>query len=193
MKEKLQNCQGCDLADTRTQVVLPRGNERAKIMFVGEAPGRQEDEIGKPFVGQAGKWFEAALEILDLTVADYYLTNTVKCRPVNKEGGNRPPSESEIISCCHWLKEEIEMVDPHLIVIMGGTALKVFSKELRISDVAGEELHGHKITKNEGRRLFVLFHPAVLIYNQKYYKPIFKRGLENLRRIIDEGDFRIPF
>jgi len=188
----LEICERCHLKDTRTRVVLPRGNNfTAEIMFIGEAPGRQEDKEGRPFVGQAGKWFDAAMEVLNLNANEYYLTNTVKCRPVTEEGGNRPPTDQEIQICGYWLKQEIEMLNPKLIVLMGGTALKAFFKNTKISNVAGEEVLGHKLSKTKGIRIFVLYHPAVLIYNKNFYYPLYKRGLAQLKKIVDE--IIVPF
>lgn len=186
--ELLKVCELCGLSKSRTQVVLPRGNPSAKIMFIGEAPGRNEDKAGKPFVGAAGMWFDAAMEYLQLEEGDFYLTNTVKCRPVDEKGNNRTPTENEIISCGRWLISEIEKVNPKVIVLMGGTALKAFFRNTKISNVAGEEILGHKYLTDKGIRLFVIYHPAVMVYNKRHYEPIYKRGLDNLRRILEEEE-----
>lgn len=185
MLQLLQVCERCHLKDTRKNVVIPRGNCIADFMFLGEAPGKDEDEVGVPFVGRAGQWFESMIEQLGFTKEDFYLTNTVKCRPVTQGGKNRTPTIEEIQFCSYWLKQEIDLVNPKLIVIMGGTALKVFFENTKISNVAGEELLGHKLSKSRGIRLFVLYHPAVLVYNKSYYLPIYKRHLNKLNNIID--------
>lgn len=182
----MKQCERCELKKTRRQVVLPRGSVVAPIMFIGEAPGRTEDEEGQPFVGMAGKWLDEIIRVLGLGDTDYYITNTVKCRPTTSEGNNRAPTDEEIRICGDWLKQEIDTVNPKVIVLMGNTALRAFFRDLKISNVAGEELCGHSLSKKRDVRLFALYHPAVLIYKTEYYKPLYLMGLTNLKRLLEE-------
>ena len=183
---ELKLCERCHLHKTRTQVVLPRGNPEAKIVFTGEAPGRMEDMYGKPFVGQAGSWFTAIVDFLGLTENCFYLTNVVKCRPTTVEGRNRKPLEEEIKACSYWYTQELAHIKPKVLVLMGQTALDAFFVGTKISNVAGEEVLGHIISRKWGTRIFALFHPATLVYNQKYYLPIYKTSLINLNRLLTE-------
>lgn len=182
----LKQCERCDLKEGRTQVVLPKGSISSNLMFVGEAPGRNEDREGVPFVGTAGKWMDEILDILGLTEYEYYITNTVKCRPTNVKGNNRAPTDEEIHVCGDWLREEINIINPKVIVLMGNTALRGFFNNVKISNVAGSELLGHNLSKNRGIRLFALYHPAVMIYREEYYKPLYITGIKNLKRLLGE-------
>lgn len=181
--ELLKRCERCDLAKGRNQVVLPRGNVESDLVFIGEAPGRNEDKEGIPFIGQAGEWFNAMIRYLELTEEDFFLTNTVKCRPT-KNGKNRKPHINEIEECGYWLKQELEMVNPRVIILMGSVALKAFFRGNKISQVAGHELKGHKYFSKKGIKIFALFHPAVLIYNKKEYKPKYREHLDTLKNFL---------
>lgn len=174
------------MKETRTQVVLPRGNSKSKLMFIGEAPGRNEDIQGLPFVGMAGKWFEAALEILGLKEEDFYLTNSVKCRPITYDGYNRAPTDLELRTCGEWLRNELEAIQPRVLVLMGQSALRGFFADTKISNVAGMEIEGHYLTQKYGTRIFCLYHPAVMIYRKDYYLPLYTMALENLKTILKE-------
>lgn len=144
-----------DLAAGATQLVMSDGSPEADIVFIGEAPGKKEDELGKPFVGAAGKFLDEMLGGIDLKRQDVYITNIVKYRPP----GNRDPEPEEIKAFMPYLMRQIEIIKPKLIVFLGRHAMSVFMPELRISQV-----HGQPKRKN-GQVYLPLFHPAAALYN----------------------------
>lgn len=180
----MKKCCRCHLEKTRTRVVLPKGSNRAEVMFIGEAPGETEDKRVSPFCGSAGKWLKAGIDYLCLSDTGYYLTNVLKCRPVDKKGRNRKPRKGEIELCGTWLKDEIKEVEPKIIVLLGGTALDTFFANNKISHVAGYELKGHKYFDKLNIKIFALFHPAVLLYNEGKYKNIYEIHLNRLKKLI---------
>src|SRR3990167_580699 len=116
---KLKDCTKCKLQFTRTQVVLGKGSIKAKVMFVGEAPGKHEDEKGKPFCGMAGNVLDdRILKVLKLNRKKIWVTNSVKCRPPN----NRKPNNIEVDKCIPWLRKEINIIKPKIIICLGKTA-----------------------------------------------------------------------
>lgn len=149
-------CTKCGLCRTRTNAVPGKGNPKAEIVFVGEAPGKTEDERGEPFVGSAGKRLDAALEKCGLSRRDVYITNVVKCRPP----GNRVPKEEERAACSAYLEAELSLVNPKLVCVMGNTASMSL---LGQADITSN--HG-KIVERGGRRYFLTFHPAATIYDR---------------------------
>ena len=155
--ENIKVCEKCKLCETRTKAVPGKGNFDADVIFVGEAPGRNEDIHGEPFVGAAGKRLDMILEDTGINREDVYITNIVKCRPPK----NRVPSKQEEEACNDFIKQEIEIINPKIICIMGNTAYGTL--------LDGKEItknHG-KIVEKDGRKFFVTFHPAATIYNQK--------------------------
>ncbi len=124
LKEELYKCRDCQLYKTRKQPVIGDGNPTTRIMLVGEAPGRYEDEQGKPFVGKAGKLLDEMLLEIGLSRQDLYITNVVKCRPP----GNRVPTEDEIKACGRFLLREIEILKPKVIVALGATASRFIAE-----------------------------------------------------------------
>ena len=155
--ENIKVCEKCKLCETRTKAVPGKGNFDADVIFVGEAPGRNEDMHGEPFVGAAGKRLDMILEDTGIKREDVYITNIVKCRPPK----NRVPSKQEEEACNDFIKQEIEIINPKIICIMGNTAYGTL--------LDGKEItknHG-KIVEKDGRKFFVTFHPAATIYNQK--------------------------
>ena len=155
--ENIKVCEKCKLCETRTKAVPGKGNFDAEVIFVGEAPGKNEDIHGEPFVGAAGKRLDMILEDTGIDREDVYITNIVKCRPPK----NRVPSKQEEEACNDFIKQEIEIINPKIICIMGNTAYGTL--------LDGKEItknHG-KIVEKDGRKFFVTFHPAATIYNQK--------------------------
>lgn len=150
----------CELKKTATQPVFGDGNPKAKIIFIGEAPGKDEDLQGKPFIGRAGKFLSEMLEEIKLKREDVYITNTVKYRPPN----NRDPKPEEIKECLPWLIEEINFIKPKVIVTLGRHALNRFFPEAKISEVHGKLLK-RKIENLNVENFFVLYHPAAALYN----------------------------
>ncbi len=153
-------CVRCpQLAQTRTQVVFGAGNADADVMFVGEAPGRHEDEQGTPFVGQAGKLLDRLLGEIGLRREDVFVTNVLRCRPPD----NRDPHPFEIERCQDWLFRTIELVEPVMICTLGNFATKL----LRGEPTGITRLHGRPEERRVGPRvvrLYPLFHPAAALY-----------------------------
>lgn len=144
-----------DLAATATQLVMGDGNPDADIVFIGEAPGKNEDEQGKPFVGAAGRFLEEMLSMISLKRADVYITNIVKYRPPN----NRDPYPDEKAEFLPYLRQQLEIIKPKLIVTLGRHSMDSLLPGLRISDVHG------KPKRYKGQVYLPLFHPAAALYN----------------------------
>ncbi len=144
-----------DLRDGATQLVFGTGSPKAQLMFVGEAPGKQEDLLGEPFVGAAGKFLNTMLESIGLKREDVYITNIVKYRPPE----NRDPSLAEIEAFIPYLKRQIEIIKPKLVIFLGRHSMSVFLPELKIS-----QAHGKPVRKG-GQVYLPLFHPAAALYN----------------------------
>lgn len=157
LKEKLKNCKGCPLCSTRTNLVFSDGNPEAKIMLIGEAPGADEDRLGVPFVGRAGKLLDEFFKMAGIDrQKDIYICNTLKCRPPN----NRKPEPMEKKACAPYLKFQMDVIKPKIIVLCGATALESFIKGYTITKARGKIFKGSKGT------VFVpVFHPSYLLRN----------------------------
>ena len=169
INEKIVKCTKCDLCQNRKNAVPGIGNENADIVFIGEAPGRSEDKYGKPFIGSAGKKLDEALKYAGLTREEVYITNIVKCRPPN----NRVPNDTEKSMCSNYLEDELKIISPKIICLLGNTPF--------YSILGGKEItknHG-KIIVKDSRVYFVTFHPAATIYNQKLGE-VFKNDIKKL-------------
>ncbi len=158
-KKWIKECD-CELKKTATQAVPGYGSANADIVFIGEAPGKQEDKHGRPFVGAAGKFLDEMLGVIKLKREDIYITNIVKYRPPN----NRDPLPEEKAACRAWLLEELKIIKPSLIVFLGRHAMNNFFPELKIGNTHGKLLI--KSFKNmETKYFFPLYHPAAALYN----------------------------
>jgi uracil-DNA glycosylase len=163
LKAVWQRARGCTkcphLAASRTTVVFGAGNADADLMFVGEAPGANEDKLGLPFVGQAGKLLDRLLEEVGLARQDVFITNVLRCRPP----GNRDPLPQEIDNCQEWLYRTIELVQPRVVCTLGN-----FSTKLLRGDPTGiTRLHGRaeeRVIGPRAVRLYPLYHPAAALY-----------------------------
>jgi uracil-DNA glycosylase len=174
--EQARSCTNCpQLASTRTTVVFGSGNADADLMFVGEAPGANEDKQGLPFVGQAGKLLDKLLAEIGLTRQDVFVANTLKCRPP----GNRDPLPAEIEACQSYLFRQLDLIEPRVVCTLGNFATKL----LRCDPTGITRLRGQAEVRTIGPRtvrLYPIFHPAAALYTP--------RTLETLR-----GDFaRLP-
>lgn len=152
----VRGCPLCKLARTRKNAVPGEGQISAKIMFIGEAPGRSEDEKGKPFVGAAGRILDNLLKKAGIERSQVFITNIVKCRPPN----NRVPEEDELIACRPYLDRQIALIKPKVICILGRTA---YSSLLGGSSITANR---GKIVERAGQKYFLTFHPAAVIYNK---------------------------
>lgn len=154
LKEKCENCRKCSLCETRTNVVFGAGSENADIMFVGEAPGENEDKTGIPFVGRAGQLFDKYLEAVGLSRKEVYIANTIKCRPPK----NRDPSADEQDACIDYLREQTRIINPKIIVCLGRiAAYRIISPDFKIT-----RDHGVFYEK-KGKILCAVYHPSALL------------------------------
>ncbi len=160
LEERINKCKNCRLFEGTNNAVPGEGNPNADIMFIGEAPGRDEDLKGKPFVGAAGKFLAQLLEVINLKREDVFITNVVKHRPPN----NRDPLDDEIAACNQFLEEQIAIIKPKLIVTLGRHAMHRFMPGLKISVVHGQ---AKRVKTPEGleKIYFPLYHPASALYN----------------------------
>ncbi len=189
IREQAQTCQACKLHETRTNVVFGEGPSNAKILIIGEGPGKNEDEQGKPFVGRAGNNLTNHLQDAGLKREEVYITNIVKCRPPQ----NRDPQPDEYTTCTtKWLINQIEAINPTFICPLGNYASKFILAHCdpsKIKHMPGiTQTHG-KIKEMEFKgktyKVFPLFHPAALIYNRKLI-PEMQQDLEKLKGILEQ-------
>jgi len=154
LKQSIRNCKKCKLCMERTNIVFGSGNENADIMLIGEAPGADEDKQGVPFVGKAGQLMDKAFAGLDVSRDKLYIANIVKCRPPL----NRVPTEDEAEACLNYLRNQVILINPKIIVLMGSTALKnILGKEYGITSARG------KWVEKKGILYMPTWHPAALL------------------------------
>jgi DNA polymerase len=157
--EEARECTRCPLHQTRTSVVFGAGNANSDLMFVGEAPGANEDRMGLPFVGQAGKLLDKLLEEIGMQRRDVWICNVLKCRPPD----NRDPHPNEIEACQDYLRHQVELIEPTVICTLGN-----FSTKLLRRDTTGiSRLHGReevRVVGSRAVRLYPLYHPAAALY-----------------------------
>ncbi len=161
LRQSIKSCQSCNLCAERKQAVPGVGDEKASWLFIGEGPGAEEDARGEPFVGQAGKLLDAMLAAIDLKRGeDVYIANAVKCRP----SGNRTPEADELAACLPYLRRQIELIRPKLIVLLGRVAVtSVLGQDASLSSLRGKTL-----SYRAGDRevpVIVTYHPAYLLRN----------------------------
>lgn len=168
--EEIRACTACSLHETRTQAVPGSGTADARIVFVGEAPGAQEDKRGLPFVGQAGKLLDQLLEGIGLGRDRVAILNVIKCRPPD----NRPPRKEEIAACRHFLDRQLDAIQPQLIVTLGRFSLAQFCPEAGITQVHGQ------VQRVDGRLIYPVYHPAAAFHRNAW------------RQALEEDFGRIP-
>jgi len=179
---KCKDCNRCRLRKNATQVVPGDGYPEADVMFIGEGPGANEDKEGIPFCGAAGRFLDQLLESIGVNRGDVYITNMVKCRPP----GNRDPQEDEMTACRPWLDKQIELINPKVFVLLGRFAMGKFFPNLKISKV-----HGKSFRKG-GKLYFIMYHPAVALYNESF-KKVMMEDMKELDKILHgkEGEFEV--
>lgn len=154
LKNRCQNCQNCSLGRTRTNLVFGVGNQNADLMFVGEAPGQAEDEQGIPFVGAAGKLLDRYLYAVGIPRESVYIANILKCRPPH----NRDPLPDEEDACIGYLREQVRLIQPKIIVCLGRiSAMRLIKPDFRIT-----REHGVFVRKG-GVLMTAVYHPAALL------------------------------
>jgi DNA polymerase len=184
LEEAIRRCTKCPLHRFRKNAVPGEGDKNSKVMFVGEAPGATEDEMGRPFVGAAGRLLTTMLESLGIKRESVYITNVVKCRPP----GNREPNDEEIEVCKPYLISQITLLKPRIIVTLGNVAGKV------IFSLAGKPWNG--VTKMRGKTykakvlgldviIVPSLHPAAVLYNPQL-RTLFENDLKTLKSVMDE-------
>lgn len=173
--DRIANCRACRLAEGRSVVVFGSGNPDADVMFVGEAPGAEEDRQGAPFVGEAGKLLTRMIEAIGLQRSEVYIANVIKCRPP----GNRDPQPDEIAACKPYLMRQIDMIQPRVICTLGRFAAQTL---LKSTDSMGK-LRG-RAYDYQGVALIPTYHPAALLRNPQWKYPTWE-DLKLLRKIYD--------
>ncbi|MBU4450868.1 MAG: uracil-DNA glycosylase [Actinobacteria bacterium] len=172
---QIKECMECELGKTRTNFVFGSGNSKAEIVFIGEAPGRNEDLQGKPFVGQAGKILDELLLSIGFNRSDVFIANVLKCRPPE----NRDPKLEEINKCKRYLLEQIEIIDPKIICAMG----KYSTQLVLNTDTAITSLRG-KVFRVENRIVLPINHPAAALYTPSRFG-ILKEDFQRIKMILD--------
>ncbi|MCD6471369.1 uracil-DNA glycosylase [bacterium] len=167
IRDEVLKCRKCLLYKTRTLPVIGQGNHQAKIMFIGEAPGYNEDKTGRPFCGKAGAVLDELLKSINLKREDVYITNLLKCRPPN----NRDPEEKEIKACSPYLERQIEIIKPKIICTLGRYSMAYIMKKYGLENELQSisKIHG-KVFQTKDIKIIPLYHPAVAVYNQNMIK-----------------------
>lgn len=167
LNQRMSACSQCALRAGCSRVVPGEGSVEANIMFIGEAPGKKEDETGHPFVGAAGKFLNEMLASIKLKREDVYIANVCKCRPPE----NRDPAPEEVAACWPWLLEQIRIIQPKLIVTLGRHSMERFLPDQKIS-----QMHGTLVIKTipeiGQQNFYTLYHPAAALYNGSMRKTL---------------------
>ena len=181
IEDVVKKCNKCELCSNRTKSVFGVGNPNADIMFIGEGPGADEDIEGEPFVGKAGKLMNQAFIGLGISREKIYIANIVKCRPPN----NRTPLKEESIACLDYLRNQVMIIKPKIIVLLGNTALKnILGEEYGITATRG------KWIDKKGIKYMPTYHPAALLRDESK-KIDFWNDLELVKRESDENNYII--
>lgn len=173
--EQYKDCKNCILHQQRINFVYGEGNPSAKLMLIGEGPGSEENKQGRPFVGRAGQLLTKMLLAINLEREEVYITNVVKCQPP----GNRNPLIDEVSSCLPYLKEQIEIISPKMIVLLGKVAASALFDTKEPMSVLREKHYSFA-----GIDTFITYHPAALIYNESLKKESWK-DLKKIRALYD--------
>ena len=185
LKAKIQNIDNCDLKNNAKQIVFSDGDSNSPIMIVGEGPGQKEDELGKPFVGDAGQLLNKMLSAINIKRESVYITNVVNYIPPN----NRKPEPGEINRYSEFLREHISIIDPKILILMGSTAMEaLFGSKIKITKERG--VWKEVIINNKTYIVMITFHPAYLLRqaDQKKYSWV---DLKEIRKKINELKLKI--
>ena len=176
LEKTVANCKKCPLNSARKNTVFGTGNPDANLMIIGEAPGADEDEQGKPFVGRAGKLLTDILKAINFSREEVFIANICKCRPP----GNRRPNTEEVYFCEQYLHKQIELIKPKFILALGLTAADtLFKSSHKMADIRG------KIFDYQGIKTMVTYHPAALLRNPNWKRPVWE-DVKILRKLYDE-------
>ena len=177
LEKSILECKKCRLCTNRTNIVFGQGNKKARLMFIGEGPGADEDKQGIPFVGKAGQLMNNAFQALEINREDVYLANIVKCRPPS----NRVPEDDEAQTCLNYLRNQVILIKPKIIVLLGSTALKnILGKEYGITAVRGNWM------EKNGIKYMPTWHPAALLRDENK-KIEFWQDLKEAKKYIDNN------
>jgi len=166
IRREMGDCRACGLARGRQNIVFGEGNEAAALMLIGEGPGADEDRQGRPFVGAAGQLLDRILAAVDIRREEVYIANVVKCRPP----GNRAPEPAEAAACLPWLFKQVETVWPSIIVLLGASAFKYLIGGKGSITAA----RGNWLTTKSGIAVMPTYHPAALLRNPSWKKPVWE-------------------
>jgi len=185
LKSKIENIENCDLKKNASKIVFADGNIESPIMIVGDSPGQEEDELGKPFVGDAGNLLNKMLKAINIERNKIYITNVVNYRPPN----NRKPEPNEINRYSEFLKEHISIINPKILILMGNTAMEaIFGSNKKISQERGQ--WKEVIIKQKNYQTIVTFHPAYL-FRKPDQKKFSWEDLKIIRKEIDNKNIQI--
>jgi|TARA_B100001741_G_scaffold56512_1_gene44152 uracil-DNA glycosylase family 4 len=185
LKTKIQNIDNCELKSQAKKLVFSDGNPNSELMIVGEGPGEKEDQMGKPFVGDAGALLNKMLKAIDIEREKIYITNVVNFRPPN----NRKPEPAEITRYSEFLKTHISIINPKILVLMGSTAMEsLFGSKIKISKERG--IWKELIVNNKKYLVMITFHPAYLL-RQPDQKKYSWADLKEIRKKIDSLQLKI--
>lgn len=177
LEKSILECKKCRLCTNRTNIVFGQGNKKARLMFIGEGPGADEDKQGIPFVGKAGQLMNNAFQALEINREDVYIANIVKCRPQS----NRVPEDDEVQTCLNYLRNQVILIKPKIIVLLGSTALKnILGKEYGITAVRGNWM------EKNGIKYMPTWHPAALLRDENK-KIEFWQDLKEAKKYIDNN------
>ncbi|MCK4592435.1 uracil-DNA glycosylase [Candidatus Parcubacteria bacterium] len=174
LNNQILKCEKCSLSKTRTNVVPGEGSSKADIMFIGEGPGQKEDEQGVPFIGAAGKLLDKLLALINLKREDIYIANVIKCRPP----GNRDPLPEEVEACRPWLDQQIEIIKPKLIVLLGRYSMDRFLPNQKISIDHG------KPKRRNMQVYYPIYHPAAALYRNGLLEDL-EKDFKRIPRVLE--------
>lgn len=184
LRERALVCTDCGLAETRTNVVFGVGDPAARLILVGEAPGKNEDLQGEPFVGAAGRLLDQLLGEIGITRPEVYIANVLKCRPP----GNRDPRPDEIDACKGYLREQIRMISPDVVVTLGNFATKLLLR----TETGITRLRGRRHDWWLGATLIPTFHPAAALRGGDRVMDQMREDFELVRSVLEEGPRMVP-
>lgn len=172
LKQEVELCKKCKLCNTRQNVVFGVGNINTKVMFIGEGPGGDEDRLGEPFVGKAGQLMDKAFDVVGIKRDEIYITNIIKCRPPH----NRDPEKDEVSACMDYLRNQVIIIKPKIIVLLGRISLQnILGEEYKITTARGNWI------EKKGILYMPTWHPAALLRDET--KKI--EFLEDLKKVVE--------
>ena len=176
LRREVETCQKCMLHSADIYPIFGEGSSLARIMFIGEAPGYWENRKKRPFVGKSGKILDEYLNKIELRRKDVFITNIVKCRPPD----NRDPHLDEIGACSPYLKSQLELINPKIVVTLGRFAARYFLNDFSsMTEIVGRPVQSGSFL------LFPIYHPATCLYQSTRYRPLFEQHFSSLRSILD--------